>query len=217
MTIVLLPFDAVLNGLLRHFYAGETVCGDVLAALEPAILSGDAQLVAPTPALTAAAALARWRRTRGDTGVEVRLMLLAAFLGASVPLTLIASLTGPGATSLLSFPLTLGAIAQGCTASVIVNGCAQVMTVGTGGSESLGDCYSLWTRWTVKSVSGSVVLVPNITRAPKVDANDSMTDVEIIPAGSAGSVVMSVTNGERIGTGCVVKYSLDVSIAFATG
>lgn len=126
----------------------------------------------------------------------------ACFRGA---LTATARLTGPGTSTVFNFN-----ILNGHTSKMCITITARVVTVGTGGIESVGDTYAETTWFTAKSVAGVVSIVTNVTALPYVDADTSMVDVVTSPGTTGTQVQITIGNGSMIGTGAVVDYQIDI-------
>ena len=114
-------------------------------------------------------------------------------------------LVGPSTTGSFSFN-----ILSGHTSRMQITITARVVTVGSGGTESVGDTYSISTFFSAKNVGGTVSIVPNIYALPYEDGDTSMADVSTTPGTTGTQVQISIGNGTRIGTGCVVDYQIDI-------
>ncbi len=198
----------VIGGVVESFAPGEVISDP---DVQSAIIMAGGLLVPLSPSLTAAATLAASFRARGDSRSAETVMLEALASTRGMPEVQTETLTGPDASCSLTFDLPAGVV---FAVSLVVVG--QVLTVGTGGIESVGDVYSVAASLTTKMVSGAIVIVPNAQGVPQVDADPSMSDVSVGVLPSGSQLQLSLKTGAKIGAGCQVQLTATVT-AHATG
>jgi hypothetical protein len=205
--VLLNPVTLSLYGGQHKLLPGEIVTDSITQAL---VVEAGGQLVTESSVVLAAAALARKIQAKGQDSTAQTLAMLASLLSqSSAPSTLSTMLTGASSSTTLVLPQT---VPIGHSAVLTISALAQVTTVGSGGSESLGDVYSFGARVTVKNVSGSVALVTNLQVVPEIDSDASMAGSSVTPGGSGTSPTIACANGTLLGTGAVVLWTVDVQV-----
>jgi hypothetical protein len=112
---------------------------------------------------------------------------------------------GTGTAKSFSF-----SVPDNATIKLQVTVVARVTTIGGGSPAAVGDTYSITTYVTVKSISGVVSIVPNVTALPFVDADVTMADVQAGCSSTGTQVQINYANGILIGTNDEVDYQFRV-------
>jgi hypothetical protein len=211
--VLLNPITVTLRGQQHKLLPGEVIADPVVQAL---VLEGGGYLVPPTAAALAGAAVARRFQSKGADPTTQALIMLAALesqQGTPFSTTQVLTTVTHG-TPVSGTPQTIVAVPVGGVASLIVSAIGKVTRVGTGGSESLTDFYSIWFRATAANPSGTVVIGGTATPegVPWVDAMTSMADASVNVRGSGGNAQVTFGNGALVGSGAQVTWAISVSV-----
>jgi hypothetical protein len=211
--VLLNPITVTLRGQQHKLLPGEVIADPVVQNL---VTEGGGYLVQATAAALAGASVARRFQAKGaDPTTQALIMLAALESQQGTPASLSAVLTTvTHGTPVTGTPQTIVAIPTGGVAILTVNAVGKVTKVGTGGSESLTDYYSIQFRCTAANPNGTVVVGGTATPegVPWIDAMTSMSDASVNVAGSGGNAQITFGNGAKIGSGAQVTWTFSVSV-----